>query len=55
MTISAAGDSFAERTVLCHQYSSSPVEKFIGGVVDAGEHYVAGVTDTSDNIFPRFH
>jgi hypothetical protein len=39
MANSAARDSFAERTDLCHQYSLSPVENFIGGVVDTGEQF----------------
>jgi hypothetical protein len=46
---SAAGDSFAERTDLCRQYSLSPVEKAINGVVETGEQFIAGVVD---NIFP---
>jgi len=50
MTISAAGGSFAERTDLCHQYSSSPVETFIGGVVDTGEQFFGGVVDTGDKF-----
>jgi hypothetical protein len=33
---SAAGDSFAARVDLCHQYSLSPV-KFFPGVVDTGQ------------------
>jgi hypothetical protein len=58
--------SFAERTDLCRQYSLSPVEKFIGGVVDTGEQFITGavdigeqfipgVNDTGENIFPRCH
>jgi hypothetical protein len=50
---SAAGDSFAAKADLCHQYSLSPVENFIAGVVDTGEQFIADVNDTGDNIFPR--
>jgi hypothetical protein len=53
------GDSFAERTDLCRQYSLLPIEKFIGGVVDTGEQFIDSVFDigkqfiTGVNIFPR--
>jgi hypothetical protein len=47
---SAAGDSFAERTDFCHQYSLLPVEKSIGGVLDTGEHFIAGVVDTCEQF-----
>jgi hypothetical protein len=46
----AAGDSFAERTDLCCQYRLSPVEKFIGDVVDTTEQFIAGVVDTSEQF-----
>jgi hypothetical protein len=46
----AAGDSFAERTGLCRQNSLSPVEKFIGGVVDTSEQFIAGVIDTGEQF-----
>ncbi len=48
----AAGDSFAARADLCHQYSLSPVENFIGGVVDTGQQFITSVNDTVDKIFP---
>ncbi len=55
MKLSAAGYSFAERTSLSRQYSLSPVEKFVGGVIDTGENlspvsmkppFFPGVIDT---------
>jgi hypothetical protein len=46
-----AGDSFAERTYLCHQYSLSPVESFIGGVVDTAKKLFTGVNNTADKFF----
>jgi hypothetical protein len=46
-----AGDSFAERTYLCHQYSLSPVESFIGGVVDTAKKLFTGVNDTTNKFF----
>jgi hypothetical protein len=49
----AAGDSFAAKADLCHQYSLWPVENFIAGAIDTGEQFIAGVIDTGDNIFPR--
>jgi hypothetical protein len=42
-----------ERTDLFHQYSLSPVEKFIGSVVDTSEQFIAGVNNTNNDIFPR--
>jgi hypothetical protein len=51
---SAAGDSFAARTDLCHHYSFSPVENFIGDVVETGEQFIAGVVDTSEQFISDF-
>jgi hypothetical protein len=42
-----------ERTDLYNQYSLSPVEKFIGSVVDTSEQFIAGVNNTNNDIFPR--
>ncbi len=50
MTISAAGDSFAERTYLCRQDSLSPVENFISGVLDTGKQFIAGVVDNGEQF-----
>jgi hypothetical protein len=53
--LTAAGDRFAERTDLCHQYSLSPVENFIGGVVDTGEQFITGAVDTGEQFkFKQF-
>jgi hypothetical protein len=45
---SAAGDSFAERTDFCRQYSLLPVEELIGGVVDTADKLSGGINDTGD-------
>ncbi len=47
---SAAGERFAARTDLCHQYSLSPVKNFIGSVVDTGKQFIAGVLDTGEQF-----
>ncbi len=49
-----AGDSFAARTDLCHYYSFSPVENFIGDVVETGEQFIAGVIDISEQFITEF-
>jgi hypothetical protein len=49
---SAARNSFAERTDFSHQYSLLPVEKFIGGVIDTGEQFIAVLFTPVNNLSP---
>ncbi len=55
----AAGDSFAEKTDLCYQHSSWPMEKFFCGIIDTDEQFIAVVVDTAEqfivgvNVLPR--